>query len=671
MAAPVLALTATTAGATTVSGQIEICKALAPTSLAIDTTATFTFTTNATGETVYDVAAGSCSGAINVSSSGTVVITETGFLDPTTQAFVALPGTPGSMSTFVVTSITELPGQTYLTTPTKASLAAYQATVTIAAGQVDEVTYTNALQTGYIEVCKQPAAGSGLTGAYTFGLAGQDGFAASTTDTIIGTQESCSLPIQVPAGNVTVTEAGSNLYVTGISATVNGIGNAIVGTANLVTGTVTVGVGASADTSVQTDVTYTDNVVSLKVCKEFDGVDPNGASQLFPFTETVGTGAVPGPDTAPTGFSLLAGAVGSPVCSNPVAYRPGTSVTITEGPVAGTKVENIYLGALPGTPPGQLPGASTTSSSTHNGTTTIVVGNPTSGSATTDEAIVTFEDQPAAGGQLKICKLGSTVAGVGPNVPTSGVFSFTISAPATTAVPAPPALATATVQLNKCVIVSDPLTQTATSVGLWPFNDNLMVTETGTPTNVASGITVVPMFVLEDVNGVETPTTTLSESNVNLGVIGGNASADTLISEGATTEVDVTNIDPPVVVTGPGGVTVVDPGGPSAGTTTAPTLPLATSIAATIPALLATPNGAASNLSSATIAKSLVLTSAQRKALLNKDNKTLGNVKAAITKWTATAAHTKGLLHKTAESRLAQLKTEAKILNSEIKLLKK
>jgi hypothetical protein len=353
----------------------------------------------------------------------------------------------------------------------------------------------------------------------------------------------------------------------------------------------------------------------------------------------------------------LAGTVTSPICSNPVAYAPGTVVSITEGPVAGTKAGSITaVGA-----------ATQGTTSLANATTSITVGNPTSGSGTTDEAIVTFVDVPAAPGQLKICKIAGTTPGppVQPN--PQNLYSFTVAAASAPKV----ALATAQVSPGACVVVGGA---GGTQI-LFPYNSDLLVTETGTPGNIASAVSAVPTNVMELVNGVSTATSQLTAPPAGMTGVGGttaantSASANIWISEALTTEVDFTNVDPPVVITNPTGVTVADPGGAEAGTTTAPNAAIATSVAAQVSALVNTKAGAITTLSP-TITKSIVLTSAQRKALLKKDNKTLANVKAAITKWTATAAHTKGLLHKTAEHRLLQLKSEAKVLNSEIKLLK-
>jgi len=652
MAAPVLALTATTAGADAapnVSGQIEICKALTTPAVGINNTATFVFTATGVSGNI-DVMAGSCSGAISDSTPGGVVtITEVSYLNPA--------GAPVAISpTFVVTSVTPLAGQggmgSYLTMPTPTQLANGQAVVTLSPSLVDTVTFTNKLVTGYVEVCKQAAATSGLTGTFSFTLSGADAF-STPTSVAVG---ACSMPILVPAGNVTVTEGGTNLYVTGIYAIHSDQSPALVGTANLVTGVATISVLPATDASVQTDITYTNNVVSLKVCKEFNtatGAEPGGASTLFPFTETV-TSGTNGPNTAPTGvFNLLAGTLTAPICSNPVAYAPGTVVSITEGPVAGTKAGSITaVGA-----------ATQGATSLANATTSITVGNPITGSGTTDEAIVTFVDVPAAPGQLKICKIAGTPMPVMPNA--ANAYTFTVANAATPTV----AIATATVSPGACVVVGGA---GGTQI-LFPFNSKLLVTETATPGNMASAISAVPSNVTELVNGVYTASSqATAPMNGMTGVNGGadsTASAIVWVSEALTTEVDFTNVDPPVVITNPTGVTVADPGGANAGTTTAPNTPIATSVAAQVSALVNTPAGAITALSP-TITKSIVLTSAQRKALLKKDNKTLATVKSAITKWTATAAHTKGLLHKTAEHRLLQLKAEAKVLNTEIKLLK-
>jgi hypothetical protein len=537
-----------------------------------------------------------------------------------------------------VTSITELPGQSYIEAGT-IDLATGSVEVSVTAGEnVDAVTYTNALVTGYIEVCKQAVATSGLTGTFSFNVSGEDGF-MQTVSTPVG---NCTTPIEVPAGTVTTTEAGTNLYVTGIGATFNGYGNAIVGTPDLTTGVATSTVNASADASNQTDITYTDNVVSLKVCKVWDpaGTEPGGASTTFPFTETAAANSAPGPVPTVAPFTLLAGTAAAPYCSAPVAYRPGTEVTITEGAVAGTKVETIANTGAYSVVPDTL--------STLNGTETIIVGTPTtSTSGPTDEAIVTFTDEVAAPGQLKICKFAGTVAPVGT------VFNFTVT---DGGVSTP-----AAVTLGQCVVV-----------GLYAFNSVATVTETGSTGNAASAITTVPTYVNENVGGVATATTepVIVPGSVNLGSVGTSSSVSVLIGEGSnvpaegglggtTTYVDFTDIDPPAV-SGGSPVSVSNPG-VNAGTTTASSSSAAVSVASSI---------AAVSTSAKTVPAAKPLTAKEKKALLIADEKSLAKVEAAIVKAQVKVAKTHGVAHKAAALKLAALKLEAKSLKAKIKVLK-
>jgi len=107
---------------------------------------------------------------------------------------------------------------------------------------------------------------------------------------------SCTDPIQVPAANTTVTEAGTNLYVSSLTATTNGnssgnpipLTNAIVSDSTTA-GTAVVTISPSLNPSIQTDVNYTDNVVQFKTCKaawntSTDGVQPGGSSTLYTST---------------------------------------------------------------------------------------------------------------------------------------------------------------------------------------------------------------------------------------------------------------------------------------------------------------------------------------------------------------------------------------------------
>jgi len=632
-AAPILTAAA---GADPAPGSIEICKVLTPAAgVTVNLTPAFTYSISGVTGT-FTVNAGSCSAPIPA-STGSHVITET--LAPW----------------FKVTSITQLPGQSYLTTPTAATLAAGTATVNVTDGNVAAVTYTNQVVIGFVEICKFAVATSGLTGTFTFGVTGADGFSSSTTAQV----GACSNPpMAVPAGTVNITEGGTNLYVTAITASFNGTGNALVGTPNLIAGTSTVTVAASSDASNQTDVNYTNNVVVLKVCKVFDGTAPAGTT--YPFTVTPSSTALAGPVPAPYTVTLNPGTAAAPVCSNPVAYRPGTTVTITEGIVPGTKVESIVSSGAESDVPGAL--------SITGRTNTIIVGTPTSAtSGPNNEAVETFTNTLAAPGQLKLCKL----AGVSTPAFTGTSETFTVSG----------VTGTTTVPTGGCTVVGGG--------AIFPFNSTVKITEQNlSSANSVSAVTVIPSFVTEIVAGV--PTLTTEPVVAVAPVLGSGATSGTVsvvTGEGTTTEVTFTDVDPPVTVDPNGPVTITNPGGANSGTRTAVNTGIAQAVAGTVVATIGSSSsigstsggntvgtlGTGSTASSSIILSTTpgkTLTAAQRKAALKLDNKSLANVKAAITKWNKILHNTKGSAHKAAERRLNALKAEQKILNLEIKLLK-
>lgn len=614
LAAPIL--TSAAGADTPTSGYIEICKAFAPPPISISTTATFTF--NITGvDSPVTVTAGSCSGEISV-PVGMQTITET----------------PAPW--YTVGSITELPGQSYLTST---DLSSGTATVSVAPGDnVEEVTYTNDPVTGYLEVCKQATQGSGLTGTFSFDVTGADGFTTST-DVPVG---ACSPAIEVPAGSVTVAEAGSNLYVTGITAAINGTTDALVGGPDLTTGTADVTISPSADASTQTDLTYTNDVVALKVCKVWDssnGDEPGGAATTFPFSFTASGAA--GPNSAPSPVSLTAGTQSAPVCSNPVSYRPGTTVSITEGIVPGTKAEDISATGAGSIVPDSV--------SLTDRTISVVVGTPTTSSwDPTDEAIVTYTDEAADPGMLKICKTAGSPAPVGT------VFSFTVAGlPGTTDVP-----------VGSCAIVGG-----SESPVLFPFNSTQTITESASTGNATSAISVIPTFVTELVG--TTPTLTSESVVAGTPTLGGTdtvSSVSVVIGEGTFTEATFTDIDPPSMpaTSGGGTVTVGDPGGSNSGTTTASSPAIAASVAAAVNAANSgsTQSGAAS---SSTIRPTI--SSAHKVALL-RDEKALVRITAAIRHAEKLARHTRGTAHRSAAKHLTALLAQARHLRSEIRALK-
>jgi hypothetical protein len=609
---PIL-LSATGASATAVAdGSVEICKLSAAAPLAV--AGNFSFSITGGGGST-SVGVGLCSPAIPVTSTS-VTITEA------TEPWYA------------TTAIAGLPGSSYVTST---SLTKQTATVSVSPSTTSVVYFTNQLVVGYLEICKATPAGSGLTGSYGFNITGPGYANAAAGDNLVTSTSvpvgACSTPIEVPAGTVTTTEAGTNLYVTGITAT-NAGGSAsafATGTNNpdLTNGTATVNIVAATDVSAQTDVTYTNSVVALKVCKTWDsaGVEPGGASTLFPFTFTTAAGAVAGPTASPTTpFMVPAGQ-----CSQPVTYRPGTQVTISEGIVPGTKAETITATGAESVVPG--------STNIAGRSISIIVGTPvTATGAPGNEAIVTFQDEVAAPGQLKICKFAGSPA------PAGTSFSFSVTG-VTGAVVVP---------LGYCVVVP----------GTFPYNSTVTIAEALSTGNAVSGISVAPMNVTTLIGGVATSTGELTESAVN--TTAGTVSV--LIGENDTTEVSYTDFDPPAGTVASGtSVTVTNPG--NTGTTTAASATIATSIANGIAVVTANaPTVAASTTSSAGLNPVSVkpLTKAQWKSALAKNEKTLSNVKSSITKWTKTAARTTGKAHKAAEKRLSTLKSELRTLNNQI-----
>jgi hypothetical protein len=645
LAGIVAGTTATAAsGAVALSGNIEICKAWTPPTITgVAITGGFSFTITGSGgftDTVVvapgPAGAALCSPVIPV-PAGTDTVTE------------------ATATWYSVTSITELPGQSYLGTP---NLKTQSVTVTVpASAAVEDVTYTNALVTGYVEVCKEAVAGSGLTGNFTFALSEALASGSAATGTFTGTTTipvaSCSGPIQVPAGALTTVEGGTNLYVYSITADLNGLAENELVSSNLITGTAVSTVLASADSSTQTDVTYTDDVVSLKVCKAWDSstTEPGGAGTEFPFTITPSATSVAGPVPAPYTASVVAGQ-----CSDPVAYRPGTVVTITEGIVAGTKVESIVPTGAYSTVPNSL--------SLTGRTIQVIVGTPTTATAgPTDLAAVTFTDVAADGGTLKICKVAGAVAPVGTN------FTFTVGS-YTTVVP-----------LGGCNFV-----ESAGVPVIFPYNSVQTVTEAASANNAATSIVASPTYVTEDVAttgpagpslGTPTLTSELVAGTVTLGSTDTTSSINVTIGEQTVTEATFTDIDPPTVTnpgsssgttssstSGTNGASADSSGNSSISTSTGAT----SSVVANVGGVLVTLPTSSSITPVVAGTSSKTLTKAQE-AKLVKLQKQLAADKALVKQLSAKHYATHKLLV-AAQKHIAALKSAEKVLNKEIALLK-
>jgi hypothetical protein len=397
------------------------------------------------------------------------------------------------------------------------------------------VTFTNTLDPGTIEVCKQIVTGSGLTGTFTFTVTGSNGFTTTTPPVEIG---ACTSPITVPAGFVKVVETGDNAEnVTAITATKTASNvDAVVGpnpTApkyDLPTATVVVSVDPG-DASMQTIVTFTNNSVRLKLCKTWEGngvADP-AATTGYPFAFTYSGPA--GPNTGPASLNLVAGTEVTPNCvivGGP--YRAGTQVVVTEGIVPGTKVEDLGDAGSPGITVNPSGNQVDSTANAPNRTVTVTLG--------AGETVVTFEDVPALRGTLKICKAVTTTP---PLIPPGTMFSFTLTPVApTTGVPQ-----TVLVPSGSCVVV-----------GTFAFNSTWTVTEAAQPSITVAAITAVPSFVVVLENGLAVN----SNEPVLTGTNTATRSTNVTIGENNITELTFTNTDPPNT-----GSTVGTSGGSSGG----------------------------------------------------------------------------------------------------------
>ncbi|MBV9680654.1 MAG: hypothetical protein JO046_02590 [Solirubrobacterales bacterium] len=380
----------------------------------------FSFTIN--GGAPVTVNVGNCSAPIEV-PAGTATVVETPV--PFAQ----------------VTAITTLPDATRLVS---ANLGTGTAVVRVPAGDISNtttVTYTNRARTGFIEICKNAAPGSGLTGSFTFTITGPMGFSATVTVPV----GACSNSILVPAGSVVVTETGdARTFVTSITTQP---ASALL-SFNLANATATVAV-AAGDVSTETIVTFTNSTSVLKICKVAGATSLLG--QNYTFTAT------PGPGAATSSVTIPAGAPPSGNCQVIPGYRTGTTVSVAEGVVPGTQVSSITVA-----PPDRLVAGSIDLA---NRTVSVVLGS--------GETVVTYTNIPAPPGTLKICKTA------GPGVAAGSMWTFTVAG----------MTGTVSVPAGSCMIV-----------GPFPFNSTQTITETAQTGFVVTAITVNPADRLVSAN---------------------------------------------------------------------------------------------------------------------------------------------------------------------------
>ena len=483
------AVVAPQAGASSNEGSIEICKDFAPppgTFLNTTWNLTPSFTFNLSGgigsgapsSITVQASSGStpsyhaCSAPISVEGGQSVTITEQ---------------SPGPWSE--VSQITDMNGN-IVGTP---NLGTGSVTVSVPVGKSDLIDFVNDPVLGSLKVCKYSAANPapGVSGSFLFDLSGPNGYTLKSVSANVG---QCSNVLNVPAGQVTVTEEGANLNVSSITATISGGSNAVVGSPNLVAGQATVNVEPSGSGNPQTWVNYDNELVTVKVCKVWSG---GGTPPVSSYTFNVTTGtpspqAGASPTSLPSSITVSLGNMIGPFpygCSAIGNVVAGTPVTLTEVRVPGTKVQSngIYAGGAATLPAATAPAVNPDIA---NQTITIIAGEATSGIeaplpalweplVTSNEALVLFANKAADPGTLEVCVNAGTPA------PThSGPYTFSVT-PAPTGV----TMAPVTVNLGKCTNVVDPSGNPIT----FPFASQVTVKATSyAPDQAMTPVTVNP-----------------------------------------------------------------------------------------------------------------------------------------------------------------------------------
>ena len=350
-----------------ITGFLQICK-IAGSGVALGTN--FTFDVAGTPVTV---AAGlpspaSCNTAMTL-PPGQIPITET------------LP------SGTAMTAVSTLPNAGLLTA---SNLAAGTATVTVIAGAQTTVTFTDSVAptTGSLQICKVAGRGIAAGMNFTFRVAGT----RITVPAGLAPGGSCSVPLQLPAGPVLVTETlPAGIQLTGVATTPS---NLLV-SSDLAAGQATVTIGAGG----QTVVTFRNARIPvpttgfLQICKVAGAGVVTGTNFVFMVEGT--------PVTVPAGSP--------PEGSCSAAFeRLAGPVVVTETLLAGT-----VLAAVTSLPNGSMIGSNLAA-----GAAEVVVQNG-------GQTIVTFVDAipsgPPVTGFLQICKVAGAGIAVGTN------FTFTVA----------------------------------------------------------------------------------------------------------------------------------------------------------------------------------------------------------------------------------------------------
>jgi hypothetical protein len=233
---------------------------------------------------------------------------------------------------FVVQSITSVPAGSLVS----ANTATGTATVTVAAGDQSTqtiVTFTNQAQTGTVKVCKAAAAGSNLTGMFTFNISGTGYTGPASVQTSVG---NCALVSGVPVNaQLTVTEALTSAQTgAGISLASISLGSGTVGTTTATSATITVtGNAVSEVTFTNTQTQPGPQTGTLTICK-IAGSGVN-VGDSFSFTTATNGGSASAP------ISVMAGTANAPGCASAGTFNVGDSVVVTEAASTGVTVSAI------------------------------------------------------------------------------------------------------------------------------------------------------------------------------------------------------------------------------------------------------------------------------------------------------------------------------------------
>jgi hypothetical protein len=404
------------------TGYIEICKTAGT---GITTGASFGFSVPgavAAADQHVVVRAGECSPAIAVAgvagASGTFNTTVTE--DPATW--------------YSISGITQTTNYNGAVTTPAVTTTSFPVFAGGTPAQETRLDYTNILNTGFLEVCKSAAPNSGLTsGQFTFRVRGgfntiDQTYAFDRTMTVGLGQ--CSAPTAVPAGDVSVTETGTGVFITDVAVLRNGATTH----PTVANDGVTVGVTQSASAGVETQVTFFDALSNLKICKVAGTNSLGTYTGNASFTVTGAAGATGTITVAPGSCVQVPGTI-----------APGGAITVAETAQVGSQVSSITL----------------------NGDNSLSTNaNLAAGSATFTAVaganIVTFTDVPAPPVLLKVCKAGA---------PAGSSWAFTIGSTAAT-----------------ITIPSDGSTA-CTQLASYPYNSSVAITEAPVAGWVVSNIT--------------------------------------------------------------------------------------------------------------------------------------------------------------------------------------